>query len=87
MKIRQIDKELEYIDQILVTDNSKLKIFKAKYAWLSSPEMIMNLSKKYLAANGSFDIGLDASRTYNFAAFSLKVKPRLLTSVNSKLVE
>ena len=48
MKIEILSKEIAYIDEILESDKSKLRVFKAKYAWLSSPEMIAKFTSEYL---------------------------------------
>jgi hypothetical protein len=82
MKIEMLDKEIAYIDEILEVDKSKLRVFKAKYAWLSSPDMIAKLTSEYLedASNASF--GFEVARTYSFANFSNKINPRYITQLD-----
>lgn len=83
MKTRLISQEITYINEILISDKAKLKIFKAKYAWLSSPEMIAKLSDRYLSPNIKNSYGFDVARTYNHSGFSGRVRPRVYTNLEA----
>jgi hypothetical protein len=82
MKIEILSKEIAYIDEILESDKSKLRVFKAKYAWLSSPEMIAKLTSEYLDDSHRASYGFEVARTYSFANFSSKIKPRYVTQLD-----
>ncbi len=84
MKIEILSKEIAYIDQIIESDKSKVRVFKAKYAWLSSPEIIAKLASQYLEDSYNGRYGFEATRTYSFANFSNKIKPRFVTQLDIK---
>ncbi|MBT4922466.1 MAG: hypothetical protein HON23_05575 [Rickettsiales bacterium] len=84
IKSRSISQEISYINEMIISDKSKLKVFKTKYAWLSSPKMITALSKKYLDQDIKSSYGFDVARTYNFKGFGAKVKPTLYTNLDIK---
>lgn len=86
LKNRSLLQEISYLDEMLESDKVKLKVFKAKYAWISSPEMLAKLSNKYLNKDIKVTYGFDVNRTYNASLFQAKVNPRLYTSIKSKSV-
>lgn len=84
-KNQLLKKEINYIDKLIVTDTEKLRIFKTKYAWLSSPEIVAHLTQTYLDEEKNNIYGFDIRKTYSMKRFETKVKPKLYSKLDADL--